>query len=114
MYAQAVAVLQQEVYDTPLPSCAQQSRYYPLNVLVKACIEMLTGQAGPVTNNDESGLPLSPSVNGLFGVYSMPKAATILATTKKGSQLRSQTMHAIIKRGSSKAMLLLPFAPYGG
>ena len=103
MYAQAVSVLQQEAYVTPLPGGAQQSFSSPLNVLATACIEMATRQADPVPDDDTSRPTLPIPANGLFGVYRKPEAARILAATKKGSLLRSQTMHEMIKRGYAPA-----------
>ena len=74
MYAQAVSVLQQEVYETPLPGGAQQSFSSPPNVLATSCIEMATRQADPVPDDDESGPTLPILANGLFGVYRKPEA----------------------------------------
>ena len=64
---------------------------------------MATRQADPVPDDDESGPTLPIPANGLFAVYRKPEAARILAATKKGSLLRSQTMHAMIKRGYAPA-----------
>ena len=46
MYAHAVDVLQQEVYENPLPGRAPQIISSRLNVLVAACIQMGAGE-GP-------------------------------------------------------------------
>ena len=103
MHAQAVLVLQQEACDTPLPGDAQQSLSSPLNVLATACIEMTTRQADPAPDDDESGPSLPIPANGLFGVHRKPEAARILTATQKGSLLRSQTKHEMIKQGYAPA-----------
>jgi len=57
MYAQAVDVLQQEVYENPLPGCAPQIISSRLNVLVAACIQMGAGEgprAGTLLPRQES------------------------------------------------------------
>ena len=58
---------------------------------------MATGEADPTCGDDESRVPLPLPVDGLFDVYIKSKAAIILTATKKGSLLRSQTMHEMIK-----------------
>ena len=63
------------------------------------------GQVDPSPADDESGVPLPSPATGLFGVYIKPEAAKILAATKKGSLLRSEPMHEMIKRGYAPASI---------
>ena len=63
------------------------------------------GQVDPSPADDGSRVPLHIPATGLFGVYTKPEAAKILAATKKGSLMRTKTMHEMVKRGYALASI---------
>ena len=72
---------------------------------VEEGVQFEPGQVDHNPADDESGVPLPIPATGLGGVYTKLEAAKILAATKKGSSLRSEIMHGMIKQGYAPATI---------